>query len=94
MIKSCIFPTLFFQATMVVDVFMSSTTESFGSILANGTLGEEGGFFGGNRSLGDEEESLCSNLSNDFLSGQCRFWIQGILLAVVGSVGIIGNSVS
>ena len=44
----------------------------------------------------DEEtnSTLCSNLlSNDFSNG-CQFWMQGVLLCVVGFGGVIGNSVS
>jgi hypothetical protein len=53
---------------------------------------------------GDEEEeedfddetnsTLCSNLSSNDLSNGCQFWMQGVLLCVVGFGGVIGNSVT
>ena len=51
-----------------------------------------------NNDVADFEEetnsTLCSNLlSNDFSNG-CQFWMQGVLLCVVGFGGVVGNSVS
>ena len=42
----------------------------------------------------DETNStLCSNLSSNDFSNGCQFWMQGVLLCVVGFGGVIGNSV-
>lgn len=38
--------------------------------------------------------TLCSNLAQDAITEGCRFWIQGILICVVGIFGIVGNMVS
>eukprot|EP00095_Tigriopus_kingsejongensis_P002978 maker-scaffold267_size230776-snap-gene-1.27 protein:Tk02978 transcript:maker-scaffold267_size230776-snap-gene-1.27-mRNA-1 annotation:"fmrfamide receptor-like isoform x1" len=58
---------------------------------ANDSLNTESGM---NNGLGGSNESFCSNMSTDKVSEYCRFWIQGILLCVVGIIGIIGNTVS
>ena len=44
----------------------------------------------------DEEanSTLCSNLSSNDFSNGCQFWMQGVLLCVVGLGGVLGNSVS
>jgi hypothetical protein len=49
----------------------------------------------------DEEEdfddetnsTLCSNLSSNDFSNRCQFWMQGVLLCIVGFGGVLGNSV-
>ena len=41
----------------------------------------------------DSSNSMCS-IGPDPISQGCRYWIQGVLLSVVGFVGVLGNSVS
>jgi hypothetical protein len=38
--------------------------------------------------------TICSDLSGGDLTTFCRFWVQGVLLFVVGLFGVVGNSVS
>jgi len=45
---------------------------------------------------GNEEmnTTICSNFTASNLTSICRFWLQGVVLFIVGLFGIIGNSVS
>ena len=45
--------------------------------------------------ISSSNESLCSNmLVPDHVGEACKFWMQGVLLCVVGFVGFLGNAVS
>jgi len=47
---------------------------------------------------GTDEEGMNTTICSDFSAGDlttiCRFWLQGVVLFIVGLFGIIGNSVS
>lgn len=43
---------------------------------------------------GSMNTTICSNLTGGDLTSICRFWLQGVILFVVGLFGIVGNSVS
>ncbi len=44
--------------------------------------------------LASPNNSLCKFLEPDDVAKNCAFWVQGVLLAIVGAAGVIGNGVS